>query len=557
MDSELARTRALGRSNRSVLLIGFQKMGNLGLGYLSAVLRRAGFTVVVLDIEAPPEQIQDAVLAADPILVGFSLIFQYYIRRYRTMMVGLRRHGVDCHFTMGGHYPTLSFEQTLRTVPELDSVVRYEGETTLLELVQALAAGEDWRPIEGLVYRVGDGVVANAPRPLAPDLDALPFPDRDFDPFVILGRKVMPMLASRGCARTCSFCSIHTFYRTAPGKVVRLRRPPEVVREMRTLYEQRGVSVFLFQDDDFPVFGPKWRAWAGQLVDELLASGLADKIMWKINCRADAVDRELLTRMRDAGLYLVYMGLELGTEEGLATLHKQITVEQNLQAVRTLKEIGLRFEYGFMLLDPSSTFATVRGNIAFLREIVGDGCAPATFCKMLPYDGTPIKDALEAAGRLKGDVCAPDYDFFDPRLDAFYESLARIVDVTGWVHGPRALTMQLEWAHSEVSVLRQLVPQLAGIDAYDASLRRHTRASNENLFAMVEGLANLHETGVGREPDAQALRAACDRRLATVIAERDAFIARHLGSLRRARRDGRLKRRLPGRSFVLNARDCR
>ena len=330
MDSELARTRALGRSNRSVVLIGFQKMGNLGLGYLSAVLRRAGFTVVVLDIEAPPEQIQDAVLAADPILVGFSLIFQYYIRRYRTMMVGLRRHGVDCHFTMGGHYPTLSFEQTLRTVPELDSVVRYEGETTLLELVQALAAGEDWRPIEGLVYRVGDGVVANAPRPLAPDLDALPFPDRDFDPFVILGRKVMPMLASRGCARTCSFCSIHTFYRTAPGKVVRLRRPPEVVREMRTLYEQRGVSVFLFQDDDFPVFGPKWRAWAGQLVDELLASGLADKIMWKINCRADAVDRELLTRMRDAGLYLVYMGLELGTEEGLATLHKQITVEQKI-----------------------------------------------------------------------------------------------------------------------------------------------------------------------------------------------------------------------------------
>jgi hypothetical protein len=118
--------------------------------------------------------------------------------------------------------------------------------------------------------------------------------------------------------------------------------------------------------------------------------------------------------------------------------------------VRTLKEIGLRFEFGFMLLDPSSTFETVRGNIGFLRKIVGDGCAPATFCKMLPYDGTPIKDDLEAAGRLKGDVCAPDYDFLDPRLNAFYETLARIVDITGWVHGPRALTMQLEWAHTEV-----------------------------------------------------------------------------------------------------------
>jgi hypothetical protein len=32
-----------------VVLIGFQKIGNLGLGYLSAVLRRAGFDVRVID----------------------------------------------------------------------------------------------------------------------------------------------------------------------------------------------------------------------------------------------------------------------------------------------------------------------------------------------------------------------------------------------------------------------------------------------------------------------------------------------------------------------------
>ncbi len=536
MGSELGPRPARGRVGRGrrVVLIGFQKMGNLGLGYLSAVLRGAGFTVDVLDIEAPPEQIREAVVAADPILVGFSLIFQFYIRRYGALMAGLRRHGVDCHFTMGGHYPTLSFEQTLRAVPELDSVVRFEGETTLLELVQALAAGEDWRAIQGLVHRADGAVVANEPRPLAPDLDALPFPDRDFDPLVILGRKAMPILASRGCARTCSFCSIHTFYRTAPGKVVRLRRPVEVVREMRMLNEERGVSIFLFQDDDFPLFGPKWRNWAGQLVDELHASGLADKIIWKVNCRADAVERELLSRMRGAGLYTVYMGLESGTEEGLITLNKQITVEQNLEAVRTLKEIGLRFEFGFMLLDPSSTFESVRSNIAFLREIVGDGCAPATFCKMLPYDGTPIKETLEAAGRLKGDVCAPDYDFLDPRLNAFYDTLARVMDITGWVHGPRALTMQLEWAHTEVSVLRQLFPRLADIDAYEALLRRHTRASNEGLFAMVEAVADLHDTGAGREPDAQALRAQCEQTLATVIAERDAFVTRHQASLRRA-----------------------
>src|SRR5437879_4782334 len=81
--------------------------------------------------------------------------------------------------------------------------------------------------------------------------------------------------------------------------------------------------------------------------------------------------------MREAGLYLVYMGLESGTEEGLKTLHKQISVEQNIAAVDTLKQLGILFEFGFMLFDPSSTFQSVRQNIAFLRRIVGDGSAGA------------------------------------------------------------------------------------------------------------------------------------------------------------------------------------
>jgi len=530
MDGALPmRVDATASGNRpGVALIGFQKMGNLGLGYLSAVLRGAGYRVEVIDIEAPPEEIRARVTACRPILVGFSLIFQFYIRRTAKMMAQLRRAGVDAHFTMGGHYPTLSYAETLRAAPALDSVVRFEGESTLLELVRALEDGGDWRSIDGLVWRGAAGeAVANPPRALAHDLDDLPFPDRDFPPMSILGRKIMPILASRGCARTCSFCSIHTFYRTAPGKVVRLRRPAEVVREMRMLHEERGVGVFLFQDDDFPLFGPKWRAWAGELCDAIEAAGLAGKILWKLNCRADAVEAAILERMRKAGLYLVYIGLESGTEEGLITLHKQITVQQNLRAVRILKEIGLRFEFGFMLLDPSSTFASVRGNIAFLREIVGDGSAPATFCKMLPYDGTPIKETLVAAGRLKGDVCAPDYDFLDPRLDAFYETLARVMEVTGWVHGPRALTMQLEWLHSEISVLRRLFPALPGIDAYEASLRRHTAKSNEGLLQVVEAIADLHETGAGAVPNAADLRARCDEILAAVVAERDAFISRH------------------------------
>jgi len=521
-------------SQRAVVLIGFQKMGNLGLGYLSAVLRRAGFRVQVVDIEVPEAEILAAVQALDPVLVGFSLIFQFYIRRYGDLMRMLRRNGVDCHFTMGGHYPSLAPAPTLEAVPELDSIVQYEGELTVVELANALMAGDDWREIEGMVRREGREVVIHKARHLLPDLDSLPFPDRDFEPTVILGRLGMPLLASRGCARTCSFCSIHTFYRTAPGKVVRIRKAAEVVREMRHLHDTLGVTMFLFQDDDFPMFGPKWKAWAHGLVDEIEAGGLARKVIWKLNCRADAVDAELLTRMRNAGLYIVYMGLESGTEEGLKTLNKEITVEQNLRAVALLKAIGLRFEFGFMLLDPSSTFASVRQNIDFLRAIVGDGCAPATFCKMLPYDGTPIRDQLAAEGRLKGDVCTPDYDFLDPRLDRFYADLARIVDVTGWVHGDAALTMQLEWAHTEVAVIRSLFPALPDTDQYEAVLRDLTAGANARLFEVVEAVADVHEHRRGRLPDPHALRGYCAEILETLLTERDAFIGRNQDVLLRA-----------------------
>ena len=337
----------------------------------------------------------------------------------------------------------------------------------------------------------------------------------------------MPLIASRGCARTCSFCSIHTFYRAAPGRIVRTRKPAEVVREMRMLHEERGITIFLFQDDDFPLFGNVWRRWANEFVDELNRSGLPEKVIWKMNCRADAVDRDLFIRMRDAGLYLVYMGLESGSEQGLETLHKQITVEQNLRAVRFLKSIGLMWEYGFMLLDPSSTFESVRENLNFLRTILDDGCLPVTFCRMLPYDGTPIKDELVRTGRLRGDICNPDYDFLDPRLADFYEGLTSVVNVRGWIHGLEAVTLQLATAWHEVAVMERLFPELPGMAAYQTSLRRITKKSNDLLLSIVEDLSYVFSDDRENPWNPKEVEKQRKRILVDFRKKRDAFVFRH------------------------------
>lgn len=528
------RDKRARAGNRPILLIGFLQQGNLGLGYLSAVLQQNGYRVVVADIERDPDELVDLARSLDPLVIGLSLIFQFYITRYGELVDRFRAAGIDAHITMGGHFASLSWQHTLELVPALDSVVRFEGEETLLELCDRIATGEPWRDLEGIAFHIDGEPHSNPLHRLLPDLNALPYPERAYEPDTVLGHNVFPIVASRGCARTCSFCSIHTFYRAAPGKVVRLRKAELVADEMLHLHRTRGATVFLFQDDDFPIFGSVWRKWAYSFVNALHARGLPGKVLWKINARADAVEPELLTAMREAGLYLVYMGLESGSEEGLETLAKGITVAQNLRAVAMLKSLGLMYEFGFMLLDPSSTFESIEENLRFLEAITAEGETAAVFCRMLPYDGTPIKDQLAKEGRLRGDVCDPDYDFLDPRLDGFYRDVHDVLQLSGWIHGHTALSPSLNWAWNEVSVMRRLFPPLAGFEDYLAELRRTTQEANALLFRIVRDFAAQHTGGPRALWTADNIQARTMPLLSALIARRDAMIAPNQDAMVRA-----------------------
>jgi radical SAM superfamily enzyme YgiQ (UPF0313 family) len=262
-------------------------------------------------------------------------------------------------------------------------------------------------------------------------------------------------------------------------------------------------------------------------LSELYRQELPGHILWKINARADAIDPELFAEMRDAGMYLVYMGLESGSDEGLVTLNKSITVEQNIRAVDALKELGILFDFGFMLLDPSSTFDSILENVAFLRRIVGDGYMAAEFCRMIPYDGTPIKDQLAQQGRLRGDICNPDYDFLDPRLYDFYIAVNELLNITGWIHGLQALSPQLKYAWSEFAVIERLYPSVPDIWTYKDTLRRITKASNEVLFDVVEDL--VHAFLEDRRPrrSQSTLREQCGVFVEELLQARNEYVIRN------------------------------
>jgi anaerobic magnesium-protoporphyrin IX monomethyl ester cyclase len=511
-----------------VALIGFQDQGNLGMGYLAAVLRRHGCPAEMMEVRDGPEAIAARLLERQPLVVGFSLIFQFFLPQYRRLAQHLRAAGVKSHFTIGGHYPSLCHEELLKNFPEIDSVVRYEGEETLIELVDRLRAGADWRDISGIAYARDGAAVATEPRPLVQDLDSLPFPDRPYRPEQVGGFPTLPVLASRGCIRRCSFCSIHTFYRTAPGKVVRVRKPEKVIEEMLELRRSHGVRVFLFQDDDFPLWGRKGRRWADELIGRMHDSGLADNSIWKISCRAEYVEPELFAAMREAGLFLVYMGIESGNDTGLEILFKQMTIEQNLDAIATLKRLDITYSYGFMLFDPSSTFESVRQNIGFLRRIAGDGSAPAVFSRMLPYGGTPIRDQLAKEGRLRGDLTHPDYDFLDARMNQYYWLLRDTL--LPWIHN-NGLSNQLSYAWDEIETFARLTPNLSGVKPYRKALTKLTAQANERLFRLVEESSLAFEQGDRSMLDPDSIAAYCQRMQTRLVDLRNLFVADNLDPL--------------------------
>jgi len=184
-----------------VVLIGYQDQGNLGMGYLAAVLQQKGREVDMIDIRDSAESIAARLISRQPLVVGFSLIFQYFLPQYRRLAAHLRSAGITSHFTIGGHYPSLCHDEILRNFPELDSVVRYEGELTLPDLVERLSTGNDWRQTSGIAYLCDGEVVVTEPRPLVHDLDSLPHPWRPYKAEQVGGYSTLPLLASRGCAR--------------------------------------------------------------------------------------------------------------------------------------------------------------------------------------------------------------------------------------------------------------------------------------------------------------------------------------------------------------------
>jgi len=480
-------------NSKSVVFVAFKERENLGIGYMCAILSGAGYDVHVIDVRKEKVEILQKLKALKPLLVGFSVIFENHIYDFQELIEYLRSSGIQCHFTAGGHFASLRPAELFDFTPSIDSMVRFEGEHTILDLANNLQAGKDWKKVLGISYWENGAMINNELRALEPDLDAFPYPFRPELKDYAIEKKYATLLAGRGCIYNCAFCDIREFYSQPPGPVKRIRKPGKVVEEMAYLYNEHDCRVFLFQDDDFPVLTNRTSDWVEDFCKALKEQKLMGKILWKINCRPDEVDYKLFDLMKTHGMYKVYLGIEDGTDTGLSQMNKRLEVSDHLDGIQILKELGISIDYGFMLFQPSSTYNSINENLAFLEEICQDGYMPVFFLKMMPYLATRIEKELREQGRLKGKPGFLDYDFQEPSMDDFYFFVSESLNT--WFHDPGGINNYFKWVINYLAVYDFFHGYHAGIEGISETITTQVADANRFLIKTMKELSAIFESG--------------------------------------------------------------
>jgi anaerobic magnesium-protoporphyrin IX monomethyl ester cyclase len=476
-----------------VIFIACKGFDNLGIGYMQSVLSAAGHKSCVLDLARNRNYILNRIKDLNPVVIGFSVIFHENLERYSNLVSYLRREGIRCHFTAGGHFASLEYRELFELVPGLDSIVRFEGEYTMLELVNSLCECSEWKSIDGLAY-VDDGkAVSNKLRPFEKELDRFPYPFRQPSGAFAFDRKFATMLAGRGCVHNCSFCNSRKFYAHDKGALKRLRKPECVVEEMVQLFDEKGCSIFLFIDDDFPVRTRNGSDWITKFCNELKNKGLSGKILWKICCRTDEIDEDLFILMKKNGFFMIFIGIEEGTDYGLRMMNKGVTAAQNLKGIRILQKLGIAIDFGFMIFHPSTTFRSFNENLSFLRESFAEGYDPVAVTKMIPSYETRIEHNLRKEGRLKVSAYTSDYDFQDSSMGEFYDFVS--VTFSDWSNHPYGVVSMARQARNSYLVFFQHSGKHRQIMSLYRKLKKTISEANLFYLNTLEELSEVFEKG--------------------------------------------------------------
>jgi radical SAM superfamily enzyme YgiQ (UPF0313 family) len=394
-------------------------------GLIASFVRRAGFSVAIIDAEAmelTPDRAAEEAVALKPRLVAV-VVYGHQPSASTQNMIGasavakaLKERAASIPLLLvGGHVAALP-AQTLAEEP-CDFVAADEGLHTIVGLLTAYGSGTDpdLPKIPGLVYRAGHRIAANAAAPLVTDLDR-EMPDGAWDLLPMSRYRAhnwhcfgdvprqpyAALYTTLGCPYHCTFCCIQAPFKSGEAAAGLARSinsyrywgPVRAVLEIERLVERYGVRNIKLADEMF-VLNPRH---VSDICDLLIPRRL-DLNIWAY-ARVDTVRPALLDKMKAAGFTWLALGIEAADETVLRGSRKGYRVAATQETVRLIKSAGLNVIGNFIFGLPDDTLDTMNRTLELALELQ---CEFANFYCAMAYPGSALYDHARTNGwRLPG-----------------------------------------------------------------------------------------------------------------------------------------------------------
>ena len=367
----------------------------LGLAYLAACARKAGFRVAILDAGAQnlsEQRTAVEVARLDPAVIGFSATTFNWPVVVQTAN-RIRRLLPEATILVGG--PQLSlYPQECLSEDAFNLGLVGEGENALVQILQRRKAHASLIGIPGTFVRE-EGSIAQGPKPVPiEDLDSLPLPALELLPLdryraLTLPSPFVSIVTSRGCPYRCRYCS-----QVFAGGVYREHGAARVVEEMTRAKEQFGAREIVIFDETFAMNLRRAQAICTELIRKNLGA------TFNARTRADLLDETTLEAMAAAGCRSIHVGIESGSDHVQTLMNKNLDLGKVAASLGTARRLGIRTRGYFMIGFPGETLKQIEQTIDLATRLPLDW---ASFTITFPHPGTEIYAQGLAEGRYQSD----------------------------------------------------------------------------------------------------------------------------------------------------------
>jgi len=341
----------------------------LGIMYISAVLKKAGYDVECLSMPLHYDEADETLLRRKivdnkiDVLCTGGLSPHY---KYVKSILNISRSIKPDLITIAGGGMITSEPEIMFDALRVDYGVIGEGEITIVELAEALTQGKEPNQVHGLIYRDSDHkIVKTPPRKVIADLDSLPYPDlegfetakyvdwqRTNDEYYTYPSdkpRILPIIASRGCPFSCSFC-YHPL-----SKQYRSRSLDSLFREIEYLLSKYQINMLLPYDELFSVNKERLSEFCRRIKQY--------NLRWMIQIRVDTIDEEMLSLLKDSGCYYISYGIESASDKILKAMNKKITVAEIDKALELTQKYGIGIQGNLIFGNPEETVETAEESL--------------------------------------------------------------------------------------------------------------------------------------------------------------------------------------------------